>query len=142
MSIDWCIKVEVGLPANHECEICLVFNRFIYDSVYSFYENFALTFHIVMKFNFCFADLRKIFPFELFHLGGDEVNTSQFEFYYLIQSILQLFNWQNYLTLFQYFTACWEDTPHVNKWYSLLLVIFVIFPLLCYQVKLQLVLQK
>jgi hypothetical protein len=22
-----------------------------------------------------FADIRKIFPFELFHLGGDEVNT-------------------------------------------------------------------
>ncbi|XP_050384993.1 beta-hexosaminidase 1 [Argentina anserina] len=33
------------------------------------------------------TDLRKIFPFELFHLGGDEVNTS-----------------------------CWETTTHVNKW--------------------------
>ncbi|XP_061997768.1 beta-hexosaminidase 1 [Rosa rugosa] len=33
------------------------------------------------------TDLRKIFPFELFHLGGDEVNTT-----------------------------CWEATPHVKKW--------------------------
>ncbi|KAI4351110.1 hypothetical protein L6164_005495 [Bauhinia variegata] len=33
------------------------------------------------------TDLRKIFPFELFHLGGDEVNTD-----------------------------CWNNTPHVNKW--------------------------
>ncbi|GLT50891.1 hypothetical protein SLA2020_243460 [Shorea laevis] len=33
------------------------------------------------------ADIRKIFPFELFHLGGDEVNTD-----------------------------CWSSTPHVKKW--------------------------
>ncbi|CAL0314657.1 unnamed protein product [Lupinus luteus] len=33
------------------------------------------------------TDLRKIFPFELFHLGGDEVNTS-----------------------------CWRDTSHVKEW--------------------------
>ncbi|KAH9767862.1 Beta-hexosaminidase 1 [Citrus sinensis] len=33
------------------------------------------------------SDLRKIFPFELFHLGGDEVNTD-----------------------------CWSSTPHVKKW--------------------------
>ncbi|GLT66916.1 hypothetical protein SLA2020_392560 [Shorea laevis] len=33
------------------------------------------------------ADMRKIFPFELFHLGGDEVNTD-----------------------------CWSYTPHVKKW--------------------------
>ncbi|MCD9639334.1 Beta-hexosaminidase 1 [Datura stramonium] len=33
------------------------------------------------------ADMRKIFPFELFHLGGDEVNTS-----------------------------CWATTPHVKQW--------------------------
>ncbi|KAF8021963.1 hypothetical protein BT93_G2178 [Corymbia citriodora subsp. variegata] len=33
------------------------------------------------------SDLRKIFPFELFHLGGDEVNTD-----------------------------CWTSTPHVNQW--------------------------
>lgn len=25
--------------------------------------------------NLYFTDMRKIFPFELFHLGGDEVNT-------------------------------------------------------------------
>ncbi|XP_010534473.1 PREDICTED: beta-hexosaminidase 1 isoform X2 [Tarenaya hassleriana] len=33
------------------------------------------------------GDLRKIFPFELFHLGGDEVNTD-----------------------------CWKNTTHVNEW--------------------------
>ncbi|WJX15434.1 Beta-hexosaminidase 1 [Trifolium repens] len=33
------------------------------------------------------TDIRKIFPFELFHLGGDEVNTD-----------------------------CWINTTHVNKW--------------------------
>ncbi|RZC76865.1 hypothetical protein C5167_000979 [Papaver somniferum] len=33
------------------------------------------------------ADMRKIFPFELFHLGGDEVNTD-----------------------------CWSSTPHVKHW--------------------------
>lgn len=33
------------------------------------------------------ADMRKIFPFELFHLGGDEVDTS-----------------------------CWNSTPHVKQW--------------------------
>eukprot|EP00249_Psilotum_nudum_P013057 c24127_g1_i1 orf=442-2091(-) len=33
------------------------------------------------------ADMRKIFPFGLFHLGGDEVNTS-----------------------------CWTSTPHIRKW--------------------------
>ncbi|XP_077220055.1 beta-hexosaminidase 1 [Tasmannia lanceolata] len=33
------------------------------------------------------ADMRKIFPFELFHLGGDEVHTD-----------------------------CWNSTPHVNQW--------------------------
>ncbi|KAK3232260.1 hypothetical protein Dsin_004141 [Dipteronia sinensis] len=33
------------------------------------------------------ADMRKIFPFELFHLGGDEVNTD-----------------------------CWNSTPHVKQW--------------------------
>ncbi|KAL8232008.1 hypothetical protein R6Q57_001786 [Mikania cordata] len=32
-------------------------------------------------------DMRDIFPFELFHLGGDEVNTD-----------------------------CWNDTPHVKQW--------------------------
>ncbi|GAA0152650.1 glycosidase [Lithospermum erythrorhizon] len=32
-------------------------------------------------------DMRKIFPFELFHLGGDEVNT-----------------------------GCWSSTPHVKQW--------------------------
>ncbi|XP_073129204.1 beta-hexosaminidase 1 [Henckelia pumila] len=33
------------------------------------------------------ADIRKIFPFELFHLGGDEVHTD-----------------------------CWNSTPHVKQW--------------------------
>ncbi|WOL16280.1 beta-hexosaminidase 1 [Canna indica] len=33
------------------------------------------------------SDMRKIFPFELFHLGGDEVNTD-----------------------------CWSTTPHVKQW--------------------------
>ncbi|KAF9593451.1 hypothetical protein IFM89_023258 [Coptis chinensis] len=33
------------------------------------------------------SDMRKIFPFEFFHLGGDEVNTD-----------------------------CWKSTPHVNQW--------------------------
>ncbi|KAH7548014.1 hypothetical protein ACOSP7_032674 [Xanthoceras sorbifolium] len=33
------------------------------------------------------ADMRKIFPFELFHLGGDEVHTD-----------------------------CWNSTPHVKQW--------------------------
>ncbi|XP_050210712.1 beta-hexosaminidase 1 [Mercurialis annua] len=33
------------------------------------------------------SDMRKIFPFELFHLGGDEVNTD-----------------------------CWKSTPHVKQW--------------------------
>ncbi|KAM4094094.1 hypothetical protein ACJW30_06G170100 [Castanea mollissima] len=33
------------------------------------------------------TDMRKIFPFELFHLGGDEVNTD-----------------------------CWSTTPHVKQW--------------------------
>ncbi|XP_060212628.1 beta-hexosaminidase 1 [Lycium barbarum] len=33
------------------------------------------------------SDMRKIFPFELFHLGGDEVNTS-----------------------------CWTTTPHIKQW--------------------------
>ncbi|KAL6326693.1 hypothetical protein AAG906_010867 [Vitis piasezkii] len=33
------------------------------------------------------TDMRKIFPFELFHLGGDEVNTD-----------------------------CWNSTPHVQQW--------------------------
>ncbi|KAL8551974.1 hypothetical protein ACS0TY_000866 [Phlomoides rotata] len=33
------------------------------------------------------SDIRKIFPFELFHLGGDEVHTD-----------------------------CWSSTPHVNQW--------------------------
>ncbi|XP_011076894.1 beta-hexosaminidase 1 [Sesamum indicum] len=33
------------------------------------------------------ADMRKIFPFELFHLGGDEVHTD-----------------------------CWSSTPHVKQW--------------------------
>ncbi|KAG6665727.1 beta-hexosaminidase 1 [Carya illinoinensis] len=33
------------------------------------------------------TDMRKIFPFELFHLGGDEVNTD-----------------------------CWTSTPHVKQW--------------------------
>jgi hexosaminidase len=33
------------------------------------------------------TDMRKIFPFELFHLGGDEVNTD-----------------------------CWSSTPHVKQW--------------------------
>ncbi|XP_038679868.1 beta-hexosaminidase 1-like [Tripterygium wilfordii] len=33
------------------------------------------------------TDMRKIFPFELFHLGGDEVNTD-----------------------------CWNSTPHVKQW--------------------------
>ncbi|KAL8539050.1 hypothetical protein ACS0TY_000879 [Phlomoides rotata] len=33
------------------------------------------------------SDIRKIFPFELFHLGGDEVKTD-----------------------------CWISTPHVNQW--------------------------
>lgn len=33
------------------------------------------------------ADMRKIFPFELFHLGGDEVNTT-----------------------------CWTTTPHIKQW--------------------------
>ncbi|XP_021813825.1 beta-hexosaminidase 1-like [Prunus avium] len=33
------------------------------------------------------TDMRKIFPFELFHLGGDEVNTT-----------------------------CWSSTPHVKQW--------------------------
>ncbi|KAL8050352.1 hypothetical protein ABFX02_06G077400 [Erythranthe guttata] len=33
------------------------------------------------------SDMRKIFPFELFHLGGDEVHTD-----------------------------CWTSTPHVNQW--------------------------
>ncbi|WCJ19515.1 beta-hexosaminidase 1 [Euphorbia peplus] len=33
------------------------------------------------------SDMRKIFPFELFHLGGDEVNTD-----------------------------CWTSTPHVKEW--------------------------
>jgi hexosaminidase len=33
------------------------------------------------------ADMRKIFPFELFHLGGDEVNTD-----------------------------CWKNTTHVKEW--------------------------
>lgn len=32
-------------------------------------------------------DLKRIFPFELFHLGGDEVNT-----------------------------GCWQSTPHVKQW--------------------------
>ncbi|KAL8166797.1 hypothetical protein V2J09_008296 [Rumex salicifolius] len=35
------------------------------------------------------SELRKTFPFELFHLGGDEVNT-----------------------------GCWSTTPHVKKWLS------------------------
>ncbi|GAB2276657.1 Beta-hexosaminidase 1 [Dionaea muscipula] len=35
------------------------------------------------------ADLRKIFPFELFHLGGDEVHTD-----------------------------CWSSTPHISQWLS------------------------
>ncbi|XWS75035.1 hypothetical protein CRYUN_Cryun01aG0050600 [Craigia yunnanensis] len=34
------------------------------------------------------SDIRKIFPFELFHLGGDEVNTD-----------------------------CWTSTPYVKQWY-------------------------
>ncbi|KAH1045743.1 hypothetical protein J1N35_036527 [Gossypium stocksii] len=34
-----------------------------------------------------FSDIRKIFPFELFHLGGDEVNI-----------------------------GCWNNTPHVKQW--------------------------
>lgn len=33
------------------------------------------TLFIVMYFFFSTIDLRKIFPFELFHLGGDEVQT-------------------------------------------------------------------
>uniref|UniRef100_A0A7N0UCN4 beta-N-acetylhexosaminidase n=2 Tax=Kalanchoe fedtschenkoi TaxID=63787 RepID=A0A7N0UCN4_KALFE len=33
------------------------------------------------------TDMRKIFPFELFHLGGDEVNTD-----------------------------CWKNTPHIKQW--------------------------
>ncbi|KAJ1443122.1 Glycoside hydrolase family 20, catalytic domain [Sesbania bispinosa] len=33
------------------------------------------------------TDMRKIFPFELFHLGGDEVNTD-----------------------------CWSKTPHIKEW--------------------------
>ncbi|KAF1888805.1 hypothetical protein Lal_00036847 [Lupinus albus] len=33
------------------------------------------------------SDMRKIFPFKLFHLGGDEVNTT-----------------------------CWRETPHVKEW--------------------------
>ncbi|XP_021295850.1 beta-hexosaminidase 1 [Herrania umbratica] len=33
------------------------------------------------------SDIRKIFPFELFHLGGDEVNTD-----------------------------CWTSTPHIKQW--------------------------
>ncbi|KAF3433775.1 hypothetical protein FNV43_RR24878 [Rhamnella rubrinervis] len=33
------------------------------------------------------SDMKKIFPFELFHLGGDEVNTD-----------------------------CWNSTPHVKQW--------------------------
>lgn len=33
------------------------------------------------------GDMRKIFPFQLFHLGGDEVNTD-----------------------------CWNNTPHVRQW--------------------------
>ncbi|CAM6086924.1 unnamed protein product [Calypogeia fissa] len=33
------------------------------------------------------ADFRKVFPFDLVHLGGDEVDTS-----------------------------CWENTPHINQW--------------------------
>ncbi|XP_031254283.1 beta-hexosaminidase 1 [Pistacia vera] len=33
------------------------------------------------------SDMRKIFPFELFHLGGDEVHTD-----------------------------CWDSTPHVKQW--------------------------
>ncbi|CAN6913458.1 unnamed protein product [Brassica oleracea] len=35
------------------------------------------------------ADMRKIFPFEFFHLGGDEVNTD-----------------------------CWKNTTHVKEWYN------------------------
>ncbi|GFP78770.1 beta-hexosaminidase 1 [Phtheirospermum japonicum] len=36
------------------------------------------------------SDLRKVFPFELFHLGGDEVHTD-----------------------------CWNSTPHVKQWFWL-----------------------
>ncbi|WJX88621.1 Beta-hexosaminidase 1 [Trifolium repens] len=42
------------------------------------------TFHVISSI---LSDMRKIFPFELFHLGGDEVNTD-----------------------------CWRNTPHVNEW--------------------------
>jgi len=31
-----------------------------------------------------FADIRTIFPFELFHLGGDEVNTGQSKLFFFI----------------------------------------------------------
>lgn len=37
----------------------------------------------------CDRDIRKIFPFEFFHLGGDEVNTD-----------------------------CWKNTTHVKEWYN------------------------
>lgn len=32
--------------------------------------------HLLSSYDwsFCFTDMRKIFPFELFHLGGDEVH--------------------------------------------------------------------
>ncbi|WJX73579.1 Beta-hexosaminidase 1, variant 2 [Trifolium repens] len=33
------------------------------------------TFHVISSI---LSDMRKIFPFELFHLGGDEVNTGSF----------------------------------------------------------------
>ncbi|KAL2329631.1 hypothetical protein Fmac_017212 [Flemingia macrophylla] len=39
------------------------------------------------------TDMRKIFPFELFHLGGDEVHTGTTDTSY-----------------------CWTSTPHVKEW--------------------------
>ncbi|KAM7269033.1 hypothetical protein ACFE04_024530 [Oxalis oulophora] len=46
------------------------------------------------------SDLRKIFPFELFHLGGDE---------YFIDACINI-KW------FKHVTDCWSSTPHVKQW--------------------------
>lgn len=48
----------------------------------------------VLDLNILTADMRKIFPFKLFHFGGDEVNTGWYEsfiFFFFVSNTMEYF---------------------------------------------------
>ncbi|KAJ9545672.1 hypothetical protein OSB04_025379 [Centaurea solstitialis] len=62
-------------------------------------------------------DMRHIFPFELFHLGGDEVNTAIDGKLKLLGCLANFSIWWDKLVIGAFsISDCWKSTPHVNQW--------------------------